>query len=180
MLKELLVQQREAILNRWFDRILETYPADTQGFLRSQKNQFANPVGNTISEGMAALFDALVGGAEPDWSSPFLDRMIRVRAVQSFSPSKALGFIFGLKEVVRKELGRAASEREVAEELRELERRVDALALSAFDLYMQCRERLYEIRANEVKNRTARLLKMANLVEEIPDETEAENGDSIA
>ena len=181
MLDKLLVQKRDAILKRWFGLILETYPADSQGFLQSQKNQFANPVGHTISEGIASVFDGLLEGAETDGVSPFLDRIVRVRAVQNFSPSRALGFIFLLKGVVREQLGRQFLERGIEEELHHFDSRVDALALLSFDVYMQCREKLYEIRANEVRNRTARLLKMANLVCEIPeDEAPGERGDSIA
>ncbi len=58
----------------------------------------------------------------------------------------------------------------MAEELAALESRIDDMALLAFDLFMGCREKIYELRANEVRNRTVRLLKKADLIVEIPDD----------
>jgi hypothetical protein len=47
--------------------------------------------------------------------------------------------------------------------------KVDHLALLAMDVYSQCREKLYEVRVGEVKNRSFRLLQRANLLVEIPE-----------
>jgi len=35
-----------------------------------------------------------------------------------------------------------------------------------FDIYMMCREKIYELKANEVRNRTYRAFKRANLITE--------------
>jgi len=79
MLEQWLSEKREEILKRWVERILETYPVDAQDFLKSQKNQFANPVGRTVYEGISSLLDELSGTAQPERKSPSLDRMIRIR-----------------------------------------------------------------------------------------------------
>ena len=50
-----------------------------------------------------------------------------------------------------------------------MESRIDDLALLAFDVYMNCREKLYEIKANEAKNQVSRLLKKAGMIVELPD-----------
>ena len=50
-----------------------------------------------------------------------------------------------------------------------MESRIDDLALLAFDIYMKCREKLYDIRANEAKNQVSRLLQRAGMLSEIPD-----------
>jgi hypothetical protein len=39
------------------------------------------------------------------------------------------------------------------EELSALETRIDRLALLAFDCYMKCREKIYEIRLGELRRR---------------------------
>lgn len=150
--------------------ILETYPADTSTFLKKQKDRFANPVGSTISQGIEGLFDELLKEMDSDKVSTFLDKIIRVRAVQDFSPSQAMAFIFLLKKVIREELGREIRENGLAEELLKLESRIDILALLSFDIYMKCREKIYEIRVNEVKNTVHMLLKRANLICEIPEQ----------
>jgi hypothetical protein len=38
------------------------------------------------------------------------------------------------------------------------------MALNAFNIYMKCREHIYEIRVNEVKTMTSRFLRKANLI----------------
>ena len=51
-----------------------------------------------------------------------------------------------------------------------LEDEIDGLGLLAFDIFMQCREKLYDIKANEMRHMTFRLLQQANLVSEQPSE----------
>ncbi|MBW2145835.1 MAG: RsbRD N-terminal domain-containing protein [Deltaproteobacteria bacterium] len=167
-LENLLSQKKSIVLKKWFYLILETYPADTSRFLKKEKNPFANPVGHTISKEMEALYEELIRGMDYDKVSPFLDNIIRIRAIQNFSPSRAIAFVFLLKKVIRDELGKEIKENRLFEKLVEFESRVDELALLSFDIYMKCREKLYEIRANEVRNRSFRLLERANLVLQDP------------
>jgi hypothetical protein len=165
-LEEFLSEKREAILKRWFNAVVETYPADTSNFLKAQKNPFANPVGNAISEGLDGVFGALLGdGEELDSKgvSPFLDSIIRVRAVQGFTASQAVSFVFSLGEVIIGELEDSGYEPSL-KEISALLSRIDRLALLSFDIYMGCREKLYEAKSNEVRNRTFRLLQRANLI----------------
>ena len=72
--------------------------------------------------------------------------------------------MFVLKRAIRDTVGKEVQERSMYDELFTLESRIDSLALLAFDIYMQCRERIFEIRADEVRNRTFRLLEQAHLI----------------
>lgn len=163
-LKDLLSEKRNTIVQRWFDVVLETYPADTSSFLKKQKNRFANPVGYTIFQGIEGLFEELLKGMDFDRVSTFLDNIIRIRAIQDFTPTQAISFIFLLKRVIREELKREIQENRISEELFTLESRIDNLALLSFDIYMKCREKIYELKANEVRRRTSGLLQKANLM----------------
>ncbi|MDH4027704.1 MAG: RsbRD N-terminal domain-containing protein [Nitrospirota bacterium] len=154
--------KKPEILKSWFDLIAGTYPSDTAVFLTTQKNRFHNPVGHTISEGIEDLFDELVRGIDPDRAAKSLDNIIRIRALQKFSPSQALSFIFLLKTVIRKEIADDVRKHQLFEELMTLESSIDELANISFDIYMKCREKLYELKANEVRNLTSRLLKRVN------------------
>jgi hypothetical protein len=88
-----------------------------------------------------------------------------VRAVQRFSPSEALSFVFGLKPIVEEALEEELAEGEAGtEDLREFERKVQGLGLLAFDVYVRCRENLYEIKVEEIKSNTRRLLERAQLI----------------
>jgi len=59
VLNDLLSQNENAILKRWFDLILETYPTDTATQMRKDKDQFTNPVGSTLSREIEVLFKKL-------------------------------------------------------------------------------------------------------------------------
>ena len=163
MLKSLLLQRRSAILKRWFDAILETYPPDTHRFLKKQKDRFANPVGTTLFKEMEELFQEFVGGFDRERLSAILDRIIRIRTVQDFSPSGAVGFLFALKGIIRSEVHPESVEGDPANDLLDLENRIDGLVLLAFDIYMQCRERVFEIRVKETQNQVSRLLRKTGM-----------------
>jgi len=170
-LEKFLTQRKSSIVKKWFHSIIDTYPAETAKVFKREKNQFANPVGHTIFHGMEGLYQELIRGINPEALTPHLDKIVRIRAIHDFSPSHAIAFVFTLKTLVREELeAEAAEEGLSADELLSFDAGVDRLALLAFDIYMQCREQIYELRVNEVKNRSHRLLQRANLLAEIPDE----------
>ncbi|NVM21277.1 MAG: RsbRD N-terminal domain-containing protein [Desulfobacterales bacterium] len=177
-LNNLLSEKRSVILKKWCDLTLQTYPEESQSFFR-KKDQFANPVGHTISEGLASIYEGLLEGADVGRISEFLDRIIRVRAIQEFSPSEAVSFVFGLKSIIREELGSRILQNGLSEEWAALDARIDGLALLCFDIYAQCRQKIFDIRVNEVRKRSHRLLQMAGLSYEISEDNEnnKDNGD---
>jgi len=169
-LRDLLHEKRPAILKKWLEVICETYPAESSIFLTKQKDQFANPVGYTLAHGTEAIFDELLRGADAEKAAAFIDSIMRIRAVQEGAPSRALVFIFLLKDIIREMLGQTLQERHLAEEMVSLESAIDAFALRAFDSFVKCREKIYELKANETRNLTFRLLQKARLVCEMPGE----------
>ena len=171
-LQKLLEENKSVILSRWFDSILATYPADTKQFLRTKKNQFDNPVAHRISKGIEGIFGQILGEAEEKDVSPFLDNIIRVRAVQDFTPSQAVAFIFDLKRLVREELGEEIRQGQLSEELWRFEEATDKMGLLALDIYMKCREEIYEVRVKEVKRSVSRLVERANKICGIPGKEE--------
>ena len=167
-LDELLREKRSAIHKRWVRLILDTYPADTRRFLGKQKDPFANPVGNAIAKETDQICGILFEGFDPERLTPLLDRIVRIRAVQDFSPSQALAFVFLLKRAIRSELEDEIRQDLLSRELSDFETRIDRLALLAFEIYMTCKEKLYEIRADQSCRQVSRLLERAGLISEIP------------
>jgi hypothetical protein len=161
--RALLQQNQAAIARNWFSRVLDTYPPDTAGVLKRNKDPFANPVGTTLSRELEAVVEGLVQGLGPDDLRDPVDRIIRIRAVQDFRAAEAVGFLLFLKDVVREELGGEPERLGIASELREFERVVDALALAGFDIYSDCLKALQDIRVREAKDRMHMLLRRANL-----------------
>lgn len=167
-LKGLLEEKQSAILARWFEAIMKTYPADDSGFLINKKDRFANPVGHAFSQGLEGILGALIEEKDLTEGRPFLDDIIKVRAVQDFTPSKALSFIFVLKKIIRDELKEDIRQDQIDEELLKFESKIDDLVLFAFNIYVNCRERLSQLRIDELKRMTFTLLKKANLMYDLP------------
>jgi len=168
-LQNVLNQKGPRIRERWLDLIIETYPADSHRFFKEQKDRFANPVGSTLSREAESLYHELLHGMDPERLDSSLDAIVRIRAIQEFTPSKAMVFVFLLKKVLREELHEEIKENPAAfQEMLALESRLDDMALRGFDLYVKCRQQVYEIRAREAKSQVSRLLQKAGLLCEIP------------
>ena len=151
MLKDVLFNKKSSIVDIWIQLIVETYPSRTSGFLKSQKDRFSNPVGFTISSTAECIYDEIINGSDFGKIKLLLNDIIKIRAIQNFSPSSAIGFIFSLKKVIRDELGAELSEKKNVDEFSKLESAIDRIALIAFDLYMEAREKVFKIRVNEIK-----------------------------
>ncbi len=123
---ELLRQNKDAVVQRWLEGVLATYPGNSPAALSRQKDPFANPIGHSLRVGTRGLFEALLDGMDAEKIRQHLDEIIRIRAVQEFSASQAVGFVFLLKEAIRAELGKAARDSRFSSELAELERRIGA------------------------------------------------------
>ena len=150
-LKQILTDRRKPIIRRWRDAIIQTYPSDAAKFLQRDKDQFGNPIGYTIAQETDALYTALLADDDlADFSAP-LDRIVRIRAIQEFSPARAVSFVFLLKVAIRDELAETLEQENIVTELLEFESQIDRLALLAFDNYMNCREQVFRIRASEIK-----------------------------
>jgi hypothetical protein len=172
-LVELLNAKNKAIAGRWFDQILATYPEESVRFFKGTKDPFHNPVGSTISREIKAIFDELsTGELDRGRVSPLIDRIVRIRAIQDYTPSQAVSFVLRLKPVVRQVLAKELTESGLAKELIEFEARVDDLALLAFDIYVSCREKIFELKAREVKNMYYNVLRRADILCPIPQQEE--------
>lgn len=159
MLEELLSAKRKAILASWRQRIVATYPEQTAKFLDKEKDRFSNPVGFSITSGAEALFEMALGTElDEEALAATLDGMLRIRSVQDITPSRAVGFVLALKNVVREELGGEIGGKGILEELFRFEDRVDRMALQAFEVYTKCREDLHSIRLRNMQEGPFRLL----------------------
>ncbi|MDF1577495.1 MAG: RsbRD N-terminal domain-containing protein [Desulfurivibrionaceae bacterium] len=147
---QLLIEKEEVIVKRWLKQVLAAFSADANRFLANQSDRFANPLGHNFSTGLTGLYRNL-RSEEPGDITEILEQLMKVRAVQAEdTPAESLAFIFALKIIIREECRKEWSP-ELDAEWPELAARVDRLALHAFDLYMACRERLYQVRIREMQ-----------------------------
>lgn len=161
LVSEALARKRGAVIDAWLGRILRGYSGSVARFFLEEKDPFRNPVGLAFKQGLPVLFDQLVGEMDPAALKAALDDIVRIRAIQDFTASQAVAFVFDLKEVVRAALREDAAAGAPHFDLEPLDGRIDKIALAAFDLYLQCRERLLEIRVHEMKRRMFLLERMS-------------------
>jgi hypothetical protein len=148
-LEILLSERKSGLVSKWLDQMLLTYPESSANYLSGQQDQFRNPVGYRLKEGLSILFDSLAKPERADAAKTALESIIKLRAVQDISAGQAVAFIFLLKRTLRVEF-----DSEIArfpDEFAALDLRFDELALLAFDLFVKCREQIYEIKMNECK-----------------------------
>jgi hypothetical protein len=165
-LEKVLLKNKAAIAKQWFNLAAQTYAVDTAKFLQSKSDPFANPVGSTLMTGLDGILEHLIHAADPNTLHSHLDSIIRIRAVQDFSPSQATAFILSLKKVLRDYFAKELRDSRLAAEFIELESSIDQICLIAFDIYMQCREKVYQISANETRKRTFKAFERAGLIKE--------------
>ncbi len=158
-LSSLLSERQASLAERWRQRLFESYAPSAAVFLKKENNPFDNPVGHQLTEGLRRLLEAIVQEMDRDRILAALDEVIRIRALQNIAPSQAMAFIFLLKNVVREELAPELKAGQFTQELQEFDSRIDGVALLGFDVYTKCREKLYEIRVNEVKQRVSGFLR---------------------
>ena len=164
-LEQLLSQKRDTILRRWLDLIAGSRPTGDSPPVRD-KARFSNPEAHITSRETAALYDELLQNhmdSEKVCSS--LDSILRIKAVQDLSPSQAIAIVFLLKEAIADGLAGEIEKQQLLGQWLEFESRIDRLASLAFDIYMQCRENIFQVRMSEVKAQKESALRMLGLVE---------------
>ena len=105
MLVDELAKHRDAILERWFEDVIDGYPDETGKFLKEQSDPFANPVGAGLHQGLSEILDGLVNASDAAELESSLDLVVRVRAVQEFTAAEAVDFVFRLKSIICETLG---------------------------------------------------------------------------
>jgi hypothetical protein len=149
-LDEALKNNTEKIVNRWVEYTLSTYKSSA--FFLKENDQFANPVGGNTRQALQKLFALLVNNADPKEFTQPLEQIIKIRSVQEFTASQAVAPIHAVKHVTREILAADKETRGLVNDLYDFEFAVDLAVLAAFDIFMQCRERLYQVRIKEIKS----------------------------
>jgi hypothetical protein len=147
---EALSNKKKEILSLWIERTLDSYA--TPGFFKSSKDPFANPVGVNIANGLANLLDLLLSNGELQAYLKPLDQVVRIRAVQDFTPSQAMAPFLELKWVVKQVFSGDKETQPMLRMLDTLDCEIDRMALAAFDIFSECREQLYRNRIRELKS----------------------------
>ncbi len=167
---DIISARRQRWIEKWLDALMQTYPDESARFFKDTTDPFANPVGATMKKGISELFDVVTAAAfDPEAAHAALEPMIRVRAIQEFSPSQAVGFVTEIKSIIRRDAGRSKAAHPQAEKLQQIGDHADRALLAAFDIYMNCKKKVYELRARQARDSVSQLLIKKELISELPD-----------
>jgi len=146
LLEQSLSKKKQQVLKKWQAAAFSSQRITTGG---KPEGRFSDPVSYVVKANTEAMLEWLLE-VQGDLRIP-LEEICRLKAVEETRPAEALGFIFALKQIIREEL---AGDQEIeigAEELWKLDQRIDEMALLAFGIYCDCREKIYELKINEIK-----------------------------
>ena len=174
MFGELLQQRKDAIIERWVEAALSAYAEEASAAFQRQKDPFANPIGHRLRTGTREIFETLLDGTDDARIRQHLHEIISIRAIQEFPASRAVGFVFELKGAVRAELGGLAADPRFVSELARLDGQVDRIVLTAFDVFVQCRERVCELRINEIKRQVSWIMGKMNAGDSDPEPSQVD------
>jgi len=166
VLKKLLEDKKSSIVKNWVHMTIDSYAPDAAMFFKNQMNDFLNPVGGTIRTSLETLYDTILFKKDADRIKSSLEPLIKIRAVQDFSASQAVGFLFALKPIIRTALKKDLKKVDPAS-LASIDASIDAMALIGFDLYVQCREKIYDLKTNEERSKVYKAFARAGLIKDI-------------
>ncbi len=149
-LKELLERKEAAILQNWLTAIFNTYPAGSTDYCKGE-DMFTNPVGHNIKTNAGRILEGLIRGDDDHVLSCYIEQIIRIRAVQDFTPSQAAGFMIDLKTAIRSQIMGEATKHGLIEDLMALEKRIEGLGYISDDLYANMKRKIRELAVREAK-----------------------------
>jgi hypothetical protein len=155
---EFLNDKKNDIVEKWQNAIIDTYPEPAGKFLHGNKNQFANPIGFTVHHELPNIFQQLITDMNNEVLKKSISDIIRIRAVQDFTPNEALGFILLLKTIIKNEISQFINDKEMIESYFKIDGNIDKMMAIAFDSYLDMRMIMADIKLDEVKRRNQKMM----------------------
>lgn len=160
-IQNFLKENRKSTLDQWLTHAFKMYPEQSRMLMMNNPDPFTSPISHALSKGMALLLDRLCG-EETTAVEKSLEDLGRLLAVQEIPPSQSLAFIFGLKTVIRQLARKKRKHSGFSDkDWDEFQNRLEQTLLSLFDCYLKHREKIYQLKAEEMKQRTYMLLRRA-------------------
>ncbi len=168
-------EDKKILLDKWTDMFYKAYPLGSTGFVRSSSDEFANPVGSITIASLDILFDAIIGkSVDPQKVQDALIELIQLRAIQKMSPSQAVGPLVQLKKIIKSEVFDFCYKEnkdlkgyaKLFDEYFIMEARIDSLFLMALDLYAVQKEKVFNLRVEEIHRNQSQVVRWAKLQDE--------------
>ena len=144
--------KRDLFVQEWLACTLRTYPDHTGRFLRAERDPFRNPVGHTLRVALGELAAELFGDFDRTRVMASLDAIVRIRAVQDFTPADAVGFVPLARQAARA-VADTSDPGQGPGSLDAIDARIDEMARMAVDLHARCRDEIHAIGARAARRR---------------------------
>lgn len=152
-LKTTLLSRKDIILEKWIKYILDGYQSKGTRFFTENDNPFQNPVGTKTKSETELILSQVLGEMDLALIEDSLEKIIKIRSIQDFSASEAISFLFLLKKVIGEETALNEYKEIKTFEVINVFDRIDKIIFMAFDIYMNNRERISQIKINEIKKK---------------------------
>lgn len=147
---EILMSEKNEIIEQWFDAIISFYPEETIVFIKKEKDRFLNPIRTIILDGIDSLFDFFVTGENKKLAIEGLESIIKLMALDHKDTNGATLWGGYIKEIIRE---KAEKFHACKAEMDEISDRIDALMDAALNIYLKCREDIERIRERAIANK---------------------------
>ena len=153
--EDIISARRDAAIQKWTEAVFAMYPFETTGFIRTQRDQFANPVGHATRAAGEQIYDAVTGrDVDMEKVHASVAALIRIRAVQDLKPEQAVGV---LRELLLADMLAAGD----VQGFLDMGDRLDTLCLMAFNLYLADREQVYAERVAQQRREASQIRRWA-------------------
>lgn len=148
--------KKKQILSKWQSLAMSSYK--NRGLVNgmNKAGRFTDPVAYVTADNTDKIFNWLINTENSEKLRAPLEDICRLRAVQDIDPTSALDFIPALKQLIREELADEIKHGEYADELADLDQRIDNITVLADDAYANCKASINAIRINEMKRLNGR------------------------
>ena len=159
-LRILIEKNKKWILEKWLNQRLSLFSNQKQSLIKTQMDPFQNPIRHEILGGLKMILENFEG--ESKKFNEAVEQICRVMAIQEFPPSKAIALFYELKEIVSHRAEKTKHNLTSIEFL-EFNSNIEKMTLKAFDCYCSHREKIYQLKVDESKNKAYMLIKKAGL-----------------
>ena len=160
--EDIISARRDAAIQKWTEAVFAMYPFETTGFIRTQRDQFANPVGHATRAAGEQIYDAVTGrDVDMEKVHASVAALIRIRAVQDLKPEQAVGVLYLYKSVLRELLLADMLAAGDVQGFLDMGGRLDTLCLMAFNLYLADREQVYAERVAQQRREASQIRRWA-------------------
>ncbi len=156
---EYLKNNKQSLLNEWFEWIISVYPESSRKYFNDVSQQFTNPVGYSLFNNISLIFDCLVNqNFDSIGFRNALEEVLKIRLVQQPASLKEVNIFEFIWEKLVSNLQPNLDKKEISLTI-EL---INSCNYILFEIYSDIHKRIIEIQRDEIKHRYGKIVERLN------------------